>query len=136
MAWGLPAGAGQPVTRSWFKGVLSLVAVTFLQSAALLLAQLMLGAITMHLYTSLAAWGQMDPKTLANIMKVSVLWFVLRIPSLLGTAPMRTMMEAGHGMQQAVATAVGVSIAEAQMVVQGAGAVLQGGLSVGAMFVR
>jgi hypothetical protein len=135
-AWALPGGAGQPLTKLWFQGFISTVMVQFLQVAALTITSLMLGKITGYFDGQLNPPGHpavLSKDTLANIMRIAILWFILRIPSLLGTAPMRTIVEAGQAMQQAAGASIAMTVAEAQLVGSGIGSAIGTGVSLAAM---
>ncbi|HZR38513.1 MAG TPA: hypothetical protein VFB12_00240, partial [Ktedonobacteraceae bacterium] len=116
--WALPGKAGQPLTRLWFSGFISTVMVQFLQVVAALIAELMLSAI----YNALSSQvGNLDQGSLQNILAIAVLWFILRIPSLLGTASMRTLGEAGQAMGQAAGASLAVGASQLQGIAQIAG---------------
>ncbi len=134
-AWSLPAGAGQSLTRAWFKGFGSLVMVQFLQVAGFILIQFMLNQFAVILNHQINPDPNnpiLNPLTLVNIMRISLLWFVLRIPSLLGTAPMRNMVEAGQAMQQAAVATIGVTVAEVQTAVTAVGGIAGAGVALAA----
>src|SRR5262249_29600926 len=129
----LPARAGNQMVRMWFHGIISIIMVQFLQLMAVVVTELMLSSShrTSSMFLILQNADGNTTGVLQQILGIAMMWFVLRIPSLLGTAPMRTMMEAGQAMQQAAVTSIGVSVAEAQMVVQAAGGALQAGVGAG-----
>jgi hypothetical protein len=134
-AWALPGGAGQPLTKLWFQGFLSTIMVQFLQVAALTITSLMLGGIAGYINGQLntPAHSVLSAATLANIMRIAILWFILRIPNLLGTAPMRTIVEAGQAMQQAAGATIAVTVAEAQLLGSAVGSTIGTGLSIAAI---
>ncbi|WP_201378724.1 hypothetical protein [Ktedonobacter sp. SOSP1-52] len=117
--WALPGKVGQPIARLWLKGFISTVMVQFLMVVALIIIQVLLG--------NMLAFVGGDPKhiignlsdgTLRDIMRIACLWFVSRIPSLAGNAPMRTLASAGQMMGQAVGTTIAMQITHFQMVTQ------------------
>ncbi|GHO50419.1 hypothetical protein [Ktedonospora formicarum] len=123
--WALPGKIGQSVTGLWLKGFISTALVQFVMVLSLIVMQVLAGAILKFVTDVNPAKnadgiavgpGNLDMITLVNLMSICFLWFIIRIPSLLGTAPMRTMVAAGQSMAQAVQTTVAVQIAEAQMV--------------------
>ncbi len=114
--WALPGKTGQPLTRMWLQGFISTVLVQFVQVAALVVVQLMLSTVATQLHNI----NGLDTGTMVNILEIAVLWFILRIPSLFNTAPMRTMTEAGQAMGQAAGASLAVGVAEIQFIVQGA----------------
>jgi len=120
--WALPGKAGQPLTRMWLHGFISTVMVQFVQVVALIITQLMLGAVA-HNFAKLPG---MDPHVLVEILEISVLWFILRIPNLFNTPSMRTITEAGQAMSQAAGAAIAVSTAEIQGGLQVAGGAISG----------
>lgn len=117
-SWALPGKAGQPLTRLWLHGFLSTVMVQFLQVLALIVAQVMLGTIMRAL---MGQGGSVDTADLANILAIAVLWFILRIPSLLGTASLRMLGEAGQAMSQAAGAALAASAVQIQSTIAIAG---------------
>src|SRR5262249_52877449 len=119
----LPGKAGHPLVRMWFHGFISVVMVQFLQLVAILTCEMMLNSM----YQALLGQDGHIAQTLQDILGISILWFVLRIPNLLGTAPMRTLSEAGQAMQQVAATSIAVGVAEAQVGVQAVGGLLEAG---------
>lgn len=123
--WALPGKVGQSVTNLWLKGFISTVMVQFVMVVALIVMQMMAGAILHFVATPLTTSdrmdygpGQLDVFTLLKLMCLCFFWFLIRIPSLLGTAPMRTMTMAGQAMAQAVSATIAIQIAEAQFVMQ------------------
>jgi len=116
--WALPGKAGQPLTQQWFSGFISVVMVQFLQVAAIVIAELMLGTVNNALLPQMA---NIDKNSLLQILEIAIMWFILRIPSLLGTAPMRTLGEAGQAMGQAAGASLAVSAAQIQGIAQAAG---------------
>ncbi|WP_201378722.1 hypothetical protein [Ktedonobacter sp. SOSP1-52] len=123
--WALPGKIGQSVTNLWLKGFISTVMVQFIMVVALIVMQVMAGAILHFVATPLSTSdqmdygpGQLDIFTLLKLMCLCFFWFLIRIPSLLGTAPMRTMTMAGQAMAQAVSATIAIQIAEAQFVMQ------------------
>ncbi|GHO78880.1 hypothetical protein KSD_66510 [Ktedonobacter sp. SOSP1-85] len=123
--WALPGKIGQSVTNQWLKGFISTVMVQFVMVVALIIMQMMAGAI-LHFVTNPITTvdrmdigpGQLDIFTLLKLMCLCFFWFLIRIPSLLGTAPTRSMVLAGQGMAQAVGATIAIQIAEAQFVIQ------------------
>ncbi|GHO42790.1 hypothetical protein [Ktedonospora formicarum] len=129
--WALPGKTGQSITGLWLKGFISTVLVQFVMVVALIVIQVMVAAILHFVLTPATTDhdmtkgpGGLDVITLTNLMCICFLWFLVRVPGLLGTAPMRTMVQAGQSMAQVVNTTMAIQMAEAQMVVQGAGSAL------------
>ncbi|GHO50420.1 hypothetical protein KSX_85830 [Ktedonospora formicarum] len=117
--WALPGRVGQPVTRLWLQGFLSTVLVQFIMVVALIVIQVLLGNVLAFVGGNPNnPIGGLDDGTLKDIMRVACLWFIIRIPSLFGSAPMSTMAAAGEMMGQAVGTTVASQAARAQMIAQ------------------
>ncbi|GHO42793.1 hypothetical protein [Ktedonospora formicarum] len=117
--WALPGRVGQPVARLWLQGFITTSMVQFLMVIAAIVTQVLLGNVLafvggdpQHII------GHLKEETLADMMHIACLWFVIRIPSLLGSAPMNTMSEAGQMMAQAVSTTVAMQVTQFQMVTQ------------------
>ncbi|GCE49942.1 hypothetical protein EI42_01680 [Thermosporothrix hazakensis] len=128
--WALPGRSGQGVTSLWLKGFISTALVQFVMVLALIVTQIMLGAVLQVVATPLKSSGDdgmtgpggLPVNTLVDLIHVCCLWFIIRIPGLLGTAPMRTMVESGQMMAQVVSTTIVSQFTQAQMVFQaGAG---------------
>ncbi len=121
--WALPGKAGQPLTRMWLQGFISTIMVQLVQIIAVIVVQYMLNVIAVQL-TSIASLqpGPLDGTTspLGDMLRISALWFILRIPALLGSSPLRIVSEAGQAMGQAAGASLAVGVAE-----------LQGAISVG-----
>ncbi|WP_220199439.1 hypothetical protein [Ktedonospora formicarum] len=131
--WALPGKAGQPVARLWLQGFLSTVMVQFVMVVALIVIQVLLGNVLAFVGGNPNhPIGNLKDGTLSDLMRIACLWFVFRIPSLLGSAPMRTMVDAGQMMSQAVSTTISMQFTQFQMVTQMA----TSGASLGAAFVR
>jgi hypothetical protein len=111
--WALPGRVGQPVTRSWLSGFVSLALVQFVQVAALIVIQAIVASFLSYLGGQVHS---LDTDTLTQILNVAVLWFVFRIPALFHTAPMRSLIEVGDTMSGAVGTTIATQISTAQMV--------------------
>ncbi|WP_201373640.1 hypothetical protein [Ktedonobacter robiniae] len=128
--WALPGKVGQSVTNQWLKGFISTVMVQFVMVVALIVMQLMAAAVlhfispTNGTTNTTIGPGQLDTFTLLKLMCLCFFWFLIRIPSLLGTAPMRSMVLAGQGMAQAVGATIAIQVAEAQFVIQSASSVV------------
>jgi hypothetical protein len=128
-AWAMPGKIGQPLTRLWLSGFLSTLLVQVLQVVAILVTQMMLGAILtamtgylgiptdLNAQTAIQSTSQ---QTLANIMQVAILWFIFRIPSLLGTAPMRSMVDVGQAVTQVASAGLSMQVQSMQMAVSSA----------------
>ncbi|BCL80638.1 hypothetical protein ccbrp13_31030 [Ktedonobacteria bacterium brp13] len=109
----LPGRSGQSLTRLWLSGFLSSIFVQFLQVVALIVIEVLIAAM----FSSLR--NLLDPNFISNanlelILKIAALWFIVRIPSLLGTAPMSTMVQTGQAMTQAATAIATTQIAEVQ----------------------
>src|SRR5262249_36834670 len=109
-AWALPGRVGQPLTRSWFQGFLSTIFVQFLQVVAIVVTELVLSGFAGYL-SSPTGGRILDGSVLRNqdllqILNITFLWFIMRIPSLLNAAPMRGMMEVGQTMSQAATSMI------------------------------
>ncbi|GHO42792.1 hypothetical protein [Ktedonospora formicarum] len=116
----LPGKVGQPVVQMWLKGFISIVLVQFVMAIALIVTQILLGEIL-----SFTAGGDpnhiagnLDNKTLSDLIRIACLYFVFRIPSLLQSAPLRTMTDAGQAMGQAVGMTIAMQIMQIQLVSQ------------------
>jgi hypothetical protein len=114
LACGMLGKAGAPMVRLWTHGFLSTAMVQFLQVTAWLLVVGTVGPILRHMHDGLGS--TVDLQTLANMMGIGVDWFILQIPSLMGTASMRTLAQAGQAMGQAAGAALAVSVVEVQSV--------------------
>ena len=114
-AWALPGKAGQPLTRLWLSGFISTLMVQILQAAAIIISQMMLGYILTMVSTDLN--NSIDVRTLASIMELVVLWFIFRIPALIGTAPMRSMVDIGQATTQVASTGLNMQMQGMQMAV-------------------
>lgn len=119
VCWALPGKVGQPVARLWLQGFISTVMVQFLMVVALIVIQVLLGNMLAfvggdpnHII------GNLSDGTLRDIMRIACLWFVARIPSLIGNAPMRTLTSAGQMMGQAVGATIAMQITQFQMITQ------------------
>ncbi|GCE49940.1 hypothetical protein EI42_01678 [Thermosporothrix hazakensis] len=125
--WALPGKVGQGVTRLWLSGFLSTLMVQFVMVVALIITQVMLGNV-MHFAggTPSNTVGGLDENVWVDLMCVACLWFIIRIPALLGTAPMRTMVEAGQMMGQVVGTTMAMQMAELQMGLQAISGAISG----------
>ena len=115
--WALPGRAGQPLTRSWFKGFLSTVFVQFIQVIAIIVIQVMLSGLMVFLIDPNR--GAIDNELLPTnqliqLINVVLLWFILRVPALLNVAPMRGMMEIGQTITQAANTVISIQIMQSQ----------------------
>jgi hypothetical protein len=125
-AWAMPGKIGQPLTRLWLSGFLSTLLVQVLQVVAILVTQMMLGAIPTAMTGYLGiptdlnaqtATQSTSQQTLANIMQIAILWFIFRIPSLLGTAPMRSMVDLGQAVTQVASAGLSMQVQSMQMAV-------------------
>jgi hypothetical protein len=58
-------------------------------------------------------------------MVISLIWFILRIPGLIGTSPLSSMIDVGQRMSQTAGAALNHSMQQAQMIVS-AGVALGG----------
>jgi len=125
-AWAMPGKMGQSLTRLWLSGFLSTLLVQFLQVVAILVTQMMLGAIltAMTRYLGIptdlntqTAIQSTSEQTLASIMQIALLWFSFRIPSLLGTAPMHLLVDVGQAATQIASTGLSMQIQSMQMAV-------------------
>lgn len=122
--WALPGKVGQEATRLWLKGFISTVMVQFVMVVALIVMQLMAAAV-LHFVSpadgttnTAIGPGQLDTFTLLKLMCLCFFWFLIRVPSLLKTAPMRAMLLAGQQMAQTVGSTMVIQAAEAQFVIQ------------------
>ncbi|WP_201373639.1 hypothetical protein [Ktedonobacter robiniae] len=117
--WALPGKIGQSVTRLWLQGFLSTVLVQFLMVVALIAIQILLGNVLAFVGSDPNhPIGNLSNDTLSEIMRIACIWFVMRMPSLFGNAPMHIMSMAGEMMGQVAVTTVQGQIARAQMVMQ------------------
>ncbi|GHO78878.1 hypothetical protein KSD_66490 [Ktedonobacter sp. SOSP1-85] len=117
--WALPGKIGQSVTRLWLQGFLSTVLVQFLMVVALIAIQVLLGNVLAFVGSDPNhPIGNLSNDTLSEIMRIACIWFVMRMPSLFGNAPMHIMSMAGEMLGQVAVTTVQGQIARAQMVMQ------------------
>ncbi len=116
--WALPGRSGQSLTRLWLQGFFSTLFVQFLQVAALVVLRILIGAITSALYASfqsgVAGSAVNGDATLLWVIQIAQFWFLLRIPALLGTAPLNMLVNFGQTMAQTAQTAVAITAAELQ----------------------
>ncbi|GHO78877.1 hypothetical protein KSD_66480 [Ktedonobacter sp. SOSP1-85] len=117
--WALPGKVGQPVARLWLHGFISTVMVQFLMVVALIVIQVLLGNMLAFVGGDPQhPIGNLSDGTLGDIMRIACLWFVARIPSLIGNAPMRTLTATGQMMGYAVGTTISMQITQFQMITQ------------------
>ncbi|GHO57218.1 hypothetical protein [Ktedonobacter robiniae] len=117
--WALPGKVGQPVARLWLHGFISTVMVQFLMVVALIVIQVLLGNMLAFVGGDPQhPIGNLSDGTLGDIMRIACLWFVARIPSLIGNAPMRTLTATGQMMGYAVGTTISMQISQFQMITQ------------------
>ena len=114
--WALPGRSGQPVTRMWLQGFLSLTFVQLVQIGGLIMAELVIGLlynkIAPLMTTSILGFAIAPGNTLIqSFMGIVILWFVLKVPGLLQAAPMQTMAAGGQMLAGAVGGAVGGGVA-------------------------
>jgi hypothetical protein len=110
--WALPGRVGQPLTRSWAGGFVSLALVQFVQITALIVIQAIIASFVSYLSSQVHS---LDTTTFTQVLNVAVLWFIFRIPSLFPTSPMRSLVEIGDTMSAAVSGTIATQIATAQM---------------------
>jgi hypothetical protein len=109
----LPGRAGQPVTRMWLQGFLTLAFVQMVQVGGLIVAEIIGGLITTDLNPIINAaiphWLNFSAQDVSTIttsfLGIITLWFMLKVPGLLQAAPMQTI-SAGGGMVGAMASTV------------------------------
>lgn len=117
--WALPGKIGQSITRLWLQGFFSTVLVQFLMVVALIVIQVLLGNVLAFVGSDPNhPLGNLSNSTLSELMRIACLWFVMRIPSLFGNAPMRIMGAAGEMLGQVAVTTMQAQVARAQMVMQ------------------
>jgi|SRR5579859_888638 len=99
--WALPGRSGQPVTRMWLQGFISLVMVQTAQTVGIIVAELILSNI-------IALVNQLNVLPLTNggpmtanefvtsFMSIVVTWFVLKIPGMLQASPMQSIAAGGR----------------------------------------
>jgi hypothetical protein len=114
--WALPGHTGQPLTRAWLRGFFSTVFVQSLQVLALLIGEGTLPMIDDQLQKIFPD----SEKTLVWIVAVVLVWLIIRIPSILGTAPLMSMMDVGQKTSQAVSAVISHDLAMMQLIVGGA----------------
>nr|BBH87490.1 hypothetical protein KTC_22410 [Thermosporothrix sp. COM3] len=128
--WALPGRIGQSLTLEWMKGFLSTVFVQFLMVVALIVLQAIFNVVSdFASATPGTPVGGLSSDVWFDLMRIACIWFIIRIPSLLGTAPMRTMVSAGQMVTQVVGATVMMQIQQFQMIVQGASALVSAGLA-------
>jgi hypothetical protein len=115
--WGLPGRSGQRLTHMWLSGFISLVLVQFLQSVALIITQVMIGAYLGFFHKQLG--NEINADLLEQVLGIATLWFTLLIPNLLGTAPMQLLVEAGQEMGQVAGAAMAASMSGSQSMAAG-----------------
>ncbi|MBO0790111.1 MAG: hypothetical protein J2P36_04080 [Ktedonobacteraceae bacterium] len=118
-AWALPAGVGRPLTQSGMRGFISTVMVQFVQTTALLVAQGTMPIID----TQLKRVFPGSEKTLVWVIATVMVWFLLRIPSLLGTTPLSNMMDMGQRIAQTAGAVISHDIAIFQTILSVGGSV-------------
>ncbi len=116
--WALPGRSGQPVTRMWLQGFLSLTFVQLVQVGGLIMAELVMGLLYNKITPAITASFHGIPLTPGNadiqaFMGIVVLWFILKMPGLLQAAPMQTVMAGGQMVAGAVGGAIGGGVAVA-----------------------
>ena len=126
--WALPGRVGQPLTRAWASGFISLALVQFVQITALIIIQAIIAGFVTYLSSQVHS---LDTTTFTQVLNVAVLWFIFRIPSLFPAAPMRSLVEIGDTMSAAVSGTIATQMATAQM---GLSAIL-GAVGIGASIV-
>jgi hypothetical protein len=118
----LPGRSGQPVTRMWLQGFLTLTFVQLVQVAGLGVAIISvegdLGTRFTDALTGALSFLGTGPNQMQSVahslLGVIILWFILRIPGLLGGAPMQTMANGGQllsGMASGGAAMAGATVA-------------------------
>jgi hypothetical protein len=112
--WALPGRAGQSLTRLWIQGFFSTIFVQFLQVMALIVLRILVGRVTSDVYASFNSDATNSDATLLWVIQIAQYWFLIRIPSLLGGAPMNMLVSFGQTMAQAAQTAVTITAAEVQ----------------------
>ncbi|HLZ63274.1 MAG TPA: hypothetical protein VKR06_40595 [Ktedonosporobacter sp.] len=111
----LPGRSGQPITQMWLKGFITLIFSQMVQVGGLIAAEIVLNVVDAELSQKggplqfvATVVGQ---DNLANIVNsfagVVVLWFILKVPSLLGSPATQMMAGGGSMMAGMVGGAVG-----------------------------
>ncbi|MBO0783246.1 MAG: hypothetical protein J2P37_30905, partial [Ktedonobacteraceae bacterium] len=118
-SWALPGRVGRPLTNSWLRGFISTVLVQFVQVMGLIVARGTLGLLSK---TFSQALGSSPDETLKWIIGTVLIWFVIRIPSLLGTAPMGMMVQVAQNMSRTAGAAVAHEVATVRMITSFVGA--------------
>ncbi|MBO0789737.1 MAG: hypothetical protein J2P36_02155 [Ktedonobacteraceae bacterium] len=103
-SWALPGHVGRPLTQAWLKGFISLALVQFLQVMGLIVAHSIAGGAGKQVIDALGKDGQND--VVRWIMAITFVWFILRIPGLIGTTPLSTMLEVGQKTTQTAGAVV------------------------------
>ncbi len=124
--WALPGKVGQPLTRLWWQGFLSIVLVQFVQVIALIVVEAMLLPIFQYFYPHIIQITHpvMQVDTLVMVLNITMLWFVYRIPSLFHTAPMGSLIAVGQAMSAMVNATLMVQIGKLQMGLSAGGGLL------------
>jgi hypothetical protein len=123
----LPGRSGQPVTRMWLQGFLSLAFVQLVQVAGLIVAEMVMSFLNDAIFNIMTdfvpSWlkfSAADTKIIVtSFMGIIILWFILKVPSLLQAAPMQTMAAGGRMAGAMVTSAVSGTVS-----VVGAAAIL------------
>ncbi|MBO0784222.1 MAG: hypothetical protein J2P37_35905, partial [Ktedonobacteraceae bacterium] len=103
-SWALPGSVGRPLTQAWLKGFISLALVQFVQVVALIVAHSVASSVGQQLIDTLGQDSQND--VIRWLMAITFIWFILRIPSLLGSTPLATMLEVGQRTTQTAGAVV------------------------------
>jgi hypothetical protein len=115
--WAMPGRVGESLTRSWLKGFISVVMVQFLQVLALIVIRLGNGILITQLYNMMSYNpDQTHDTTLLWVMVVAQLWFVFRIPALLGATTTSMMVDFGQKIGQVATTAASEQVQETMFV--------------------
>lgn len=129
-SWGLPGRMGQELTGAWFKGISTSVLMQFLQVMALIVGETCLTAIQNNIAASMNISGSNGDQlnTLYYVVGIAFIWFILRIPSMMGSPAVNLVMEMGQQGSRTVGAVIGHSMQEGQMVMN-AGMMTAGGLA-------
>ncbi|MBO0783634.1 MAG: hypothetical protein J2P37_32890, partial [Ktedonobacteraceae bacterium] len=103
-SWALPGSVGRPLTQAWLKGFISLALVQFLQVIGLIVAHSIAGGVGKQVIDALGNDGQND--VIRWMMAITFVWFILRIPGLVGSTPLATMLEVGQKTTQTAGAVV------------------------------